>query len=98
MPPDLSLTGPSLVTPVTTKRRASDTFENLQQDNGRKRHREAMDDFPTKSGFSEDLAVDGNAFVEDLAQELRCGCCSALVYRPVVVSPCQHFFCGRYAP
>lgn len=39
--------------------------------------------------------VDGNAFVEELAQELQCGCCAALVYRPVVVAPCQHFFCGR---
>lgn len=34
--------------------------------------------------------------VEELAQELQCGCCSELVYRPVLVSPCQHFFCGRY--
>ncbi|KIY72468.1 hypothetical protein CYLTODRAFT_367464, partial [Cylindrobasidium torrendii FP15055 ss-10] len=38
--------------------------------------------------------VDGNAFVDELAQELQCGCCAALVYRPVVVAPCQHFFCG----
>lgn len=54
--------------------------------------------------------VDGVAFADDLAQELQCGCCSELVYRPVVVSafgflhsflltqpkvnPCQHFFCG----
>jgi E3 ubiquitin-protein ligase CHFR len=30
-----------------------------------------------------------------LAQELQCDCCSELVYLPVVVSPCQHFFCGR---
>ncbi|KAI6114415.1 hypothetical protein F5141DRAFT_1187953 [Pisolithus sp. B1] len=37
-----------------------------------------------------------SALVEDLVQELQCGCCSELVYRPVVVSPCQHFFCGRY--
>ncbi|KAG6330534.1 hypothetical protein ID866_8554 [Astraeus odoratus] len=35
-----------------------------------------------------------HALVEDLAQELQCGCCAELVYRPVVVSPCQHFFCG----
>ena len=39
--------------------------------------------------------VDVLALAEDLAQELQCGCCSELVYRPVVVSPCQHFFCGR---
>ncbi|KAL4080668.1 hypothetical protein J3A83DRAFT_4084848 [Scleroderma citrinum] len=35
-----------------------------------------------------------NTLVEDLAQELQCGCCAELVYHPVVVSPCQHFFCG----
>ncbi|KNZ81289.1 E3 ubiquitin-protein ligase CHFR, partial [Termitomyces sp. J132] len=33
---------------------------------------------------------------DDLARELECGCCSDLVYRPVLVNPCQHFFCGRY--
>jgi E3 ubiquitin-protein ligase CHFR len=96
MASDLCLTSPSLNTPVTSKRRASDTFENLHQDNGRKRQREAMEELPTKSGVIEDPAVDVNALVEDLTQELRCGCCSALVYRPVVVSPCEHFFCGRY--
>ena len=37
-----------------------------------------------------------NTLVENLAQELQCGCCAELVYHPVVVSPCQHFFCGRY--
>ena len=36
-------------------------------------------------------------FVDELAQELQCGCCSELVYKPVLVMPCQHFFCGRYA-
>jgi hypothetical protein len=41
--------------------------------------------------------IDGDALVADLAQELECGCCSAVVYRPVVVMPCQHFFCGRCA-
>jgi E3 ubiquitin-protein ligase CHFR len=35
-------------------------------------------------------------FVDELAQELQCGCCSELVYKPVLVMPCQHFFCGRY--
>jgi hypothetical protein len=41
-------------------------------------------------------AIDGRALAEDLSQELDCGCCSALVYKPVTVHPCQHFFCGRY--
>lgn len=40
-------------------------------------------------------AIDGHALADDLAQELQCGCCSELVYKPVIVSPCEHFFCGR---
>lgn len=41
------------------------------------------------------ILVDGEALSEDLGQELECGCCSALIYKPVVVNPCEHFFCGR---
>ena len=33
--------------------------------------------------------------IDDLAQELECGCCAALVYNPVTIIPCQHSFCGR---
>ncbi|KAF9651611.1 hypothetical protein BDM02DRAFT_3110352 [Thelephora ganbajun] len=32
--------------------------------------------------------------IDDLAQELECGCCAALVYNPVTIIPCQHSFCG----
>ncbi|KAF8318454.1 hypothetical protein DL93DRAFT_2075880 [Clavulina sp. PMI_390] len=32
--------------------------------------------------------------VEDLEAELSCGCCAGLVYRPMILQPCQHFFCG----
>nr|GAT60124.1 predicted protein [Mycena chlorophos] len=32
--------------------------------------------------------------IEQLAQELQCGCCCSLLYRPVLVQPCQHAFCG----
>lgn len=39
--------------------------------------------------------IDGQSLADDLAQELQCGCCSELVYKPVVVAPCEHFFCGR---
>lgn len=39
--------------------------------------------------------VDGEALAEDLGQELECGCCAGLIYKPVVVNPCEHFFCGR---
>lgn len=44
--------------------------------------------------IEEPAVIDGEALANDLEQELQCGCCSAIVYRPVVVSPCQHFFCG----
>jgi hypothetical protein len=43
------------------------------------------------------LPIDGGALAAELAEELECGCCSAVVYRPVVVMPCQHYFCGRCA-
>lgn len=39
--------------------------------------------------------ADGRALIDDLAQELECGCCAALVYSPVTIIPCQHSFCGR---
>lgn len=32
--------------------------------------------------------------IDDLCQELECGCCAALVYNPVTILPCQHSFCG----
>jgi len=35
------------------------------------------------------------AFADNMAEELQCGCCSEIVYQPVLVLPCQHFFCGR---
>ncbi|KAF8339910.1 uncharacterized protein EI90DRAFT_3242825 [Cantharellus anzutake] len=39
--------------------------------------------------------VERNAqLVDELVEELSCGCCAGLVYRPVVLQPCQHFFCG----
>lgn len=80
--------GPSL------KRRASPTFE-IQEDTSRKRIKEDTEDAPsTREGSSSGITTD-NTLIEDLAQELSCGCCSELVYRPVLVAPCQHFFCGR---
>jgi E3 ubiquitin-protein ligase CHFR len=79
------------------KRRASPSFEGLQEDSSRKRKKEVADD----DAGAEDETVSSNAVVmnsslaDDLAQELQCPCCSELVYRPVIVAPCQHFFCGR---
>ncbi|KZW00890.1 hypothetical protein EXIGLDRAFT_745330 [Exidia glandulosa HHB12029] len=37
----------------------------------------------------------GTTSLEDeLALELNCGCCTEVCYNPVLVSPCQHSFCG----
>ncbi|TDL16601.1 hypothetical protein BD410DRAFT_616298 [Rickenella mellea] len=49
---------------------------------------------PTSSTTPTHINVDGDLLSADLAQELQCGCCAELVYKPVLVSPCQHFFCG----
>ena len=40
-------------------------------------------------------AMNTRTLIDDLAQELECGCCAALVYNPVTIIPCQHSFCGR---
>jgi len=87
---------PQLIGP-TLKRRASPLFEGLQEDSSRKRKKEGMDDDPGAGGGSRSnkAIVDNSSLADDLAQELQCACCSELVYRPVIVAPCQHFFCGR---
>jgi E3 ubiquitin-protein ligase CHFR len=77
------------------KRRASPTFEGLQDATSRKRLKGDAEDQETSQNFHDQLSVDGQALLEDLNQELQCGCCAGLVYRPVTVSPCQHFLCGR---
>ena len=82
----------SSATMATLKRPASPSFENDDQPK-RKRIKEQ----PGETAMVEKEAiVSGKAkLAEDLALELQCGCCSKLVYNPVVVLPCQHFFCGR---
>lgn len=77
---------------TSLKRRASTSFE-CSDDNSRKRMKEDMEDKPYPAGEN---TLESNArFANQLAEELQCGCCSELVYRPVLVMPCQHFFCGR---
>ncbi|TEB39720.1 hypothetical protein FA13DRAFT_1703947 [Coprinellus micaceus] len=60
---------------------------------------------PMRKRLKEDSDLDTQMLVEPeqsrdskiadhLSEELQCGCCSELVYRPVLVMPCQHFFCG----
>jgi len=76
------------------KRRASPSFEGLEEDS-RKRMKgddnleQCDESMPNALSITYTLA-------DELAQELQCGCCSELVYRPVIVAPCQHFFCGRW--
>lgn len=83
-------------------------YENGSEDidrvnaNGKEKERDYEQPIASTSGQmreTEELPppVDGQALAEDLAQELQCGCCAELVYKPVVVMPCEHFFCGRYA-
>ncbi|TFK40665.1 hypothetical protein BDQ12DRAFT_679831 [Crucibulum laeve] len=96
-----NLTQPSLVSSglhgqaviaTSLKRRASPAFEGMQEEASRKRLKEDQE--------SEDLSVMDNStsftsnLADTMAEDLQCGCCSELVYRPVLVLPCQHFFCG----
>ncbi|EDR13721.1 uncharacterized protein LACBIDRAFT_309007 [Laccaria bicolor S238N-H82] len=73
---------------TTLKRRASPSFEDVA-DISRKRLKEAG-----APEIDRTDVTDMSSFPDELAQDLQCGCCSELVYRPVLVMPCQHFFCG----
>jgi E3 ubiquitin-protein ligase CHFR len=77
----------------TLKRRASSIFD-VHGDNSRKRLKE---DFPPDEAADAQAPalISGRQLADDLEQDLLCGCCSALLYRPVIVYPCQHYFCGR---
>ena len=78
------------------KRPADSEPDSIDNDTHRKRMREDMDAAHGADAAAEaPHAIDGHALADDLAQELQCGCCSELVYKPVIVSPCEHFFCGR---
>ncbi|KAK0221886.1 hypothetical protein IW262DRAFT_1315498 [Armillaria fumosa] len=82
------------------KRRVSSSFDGPLDDTSRKRAKgdnRSIEAGPVTSSDatpSQATAINGAAFVDELTQELQCGCCSELLYRPVIVSPCQHFFCG----
>ena len=85
-------TSHQLSTLLSLKRRAS-SFEGREEDS-RKRIKE--DDDPGQMDESgPDTPFSKHNLVDELAEELQCGCCSELVYKPVIVAPCQHFFCGR---
>lgn len=94
---------PSNLEPVSSnvsvlKRRASPSFEGLDDDTSRKRLKEEVDTNSMNVESHSDIPVTQDALADNLAQELNCGCCSELCYHPVVVLPCQHFFCGRQVP
>ncbi|KAF8073617.1 hypothetical protein FPV67DRAFT_756803 [Lyophyllum atratum] len=77
------------------KRRASSSFEGLEEDTSRKRIKEESQSTEKDVGATDIIPhVVSASLAHDLAQDLQCGCCSELVYRPVIVNPCQHFFCG----
>lgn len=81
---------------VTLKRSASASFNDvLDESVSRKRMKEEHNVPEQAEGTV--VPADESALADQLAQELQCGCCSELVYRPVIVAPCHHFFCGRYA-
>ncbi|KAH7928463.1 hypothetical protein BV22DRAFT_210084 [Leucogyrophana mollusca] len=77
----------------TLKRGPSPSFEGLEEDVRRKRFKDDVE-LDMALTVADAPRFDNQCLAEDLAQELQCGCCAELVYRPVVVSPCQHFFCG----
>jgi E3 ubiquitin-protein ligase CHFR len=80
--------------PTTLKRRASPSFEG-QGDNIRKRFREDVPPNAQPNSTEQPSTISGLALADDLEQELLCGCCSGILYKPVIVYPCQHYFCGR---
>lgn len=84
------------------KRRASDSFGDRDDGATAKRVREASPRSESEDAPGEPeektVTISGSALADDLEQDLMCGCCSALLYRPVVVNPCQHYFCGRWVP
>lgn len=87
----LSDVSPSATAPL--KRSASEAFDHGPDDETT--HKKLKDSNGNARGDDSGANPDGATLSDNLEEELQCGCCSAIVYRPVVVNPCQHFFCGR---
>ncbi|GLB38528.1 putative ring finger [Lyophyllum shimeji] len=80
---------------TSLKRPASSSFEGWEEETSRKRRKEESESVQEDVQERNDAPpVISASLADDLAQDLQCGCCSELVYRPVIVNPCQHFFCG----
>ncbi|PFH53892.1 hypothetical protein AMATHDRAFT_53537 [Amanita thiersii Skay4041] len=76
------------------KRHVSPSCDSeLPSEGSRKRFKEDITD-ETSITSSINCTSVKSSLIEELATELQCGCCSELAYRPVLVIPCQHFFCG----
>lgn len=71
-----------------------------RQDTKRKRRSvepEEPSENPVASTSKQEVVGDGtNAakLVEEMGIELTCGCCTEMCYNPVIVLPCQHYYCG----
>ncbi|KAF7314508.1 RING-type domain-containing protein [Mycena kentingensis (nom. inval.)] len=66
----------------------------LEETTSRKRIREDGEPGAAEPDAAGNTNAGGDELVEQLTQELQCGACCSLVYKPVLVQPCQHFFCG----
>ena len=81
------------------KRRASSSWgEGSCESPSRKRLKDehvGQDVSKDSSAGAPTDTMNRRALIDDLTQELQCGCCAALVYNPVTILPCQHSFCGR---
>ena len=81
------------------KRRASSSWgEGSSEPPSRKRPKDehvAQEESNDSPATAPTNTVNRRTLIDDLAQELECGCCAALVYNPVTILPCQHSFCGR---
>ncbi|KAJ7134770.1 hypothetical protein C8R44DRAFT_771433 [Mycena epipterygia] len=94
--PPISVEPPLRSQQLTLKRSASASFNDVPDESVSRKRMKEEHDVPEQAEGAEGAIVpaDDSALAEQIAQELQCGCCSELVYRPVIVAPCQHFFCG----
>jgi E3 ubiquitin-protein ligase CHFR len=95
----------SPVSPATSTKSLKRTADMMdddedRQDSKRKRISDGNEDGGPEASTSKTTntapdGTDANRLVKEIGDELLCGCCSALCYNPVLVLPCQHYYCGR---
>jgi hypothetical protein len=95
----------SPVSPATSVRSLKRSAEMIEEDQDRqdsKRKRlstemETKEDQPVASTSQTTVhdGTDAQRLVEEMDMELTCGCCAAICYNPVIILPCQHYYCGR---